>query len=130
MDWGMKSRMRRIFKEDGKTVMLALDHGYFLGPVSRLEDPTKVITPLIPYADALMLTRGILRNCIDAKFDAPVVLRVSGGNSIAGKDLSDEDITVCIKEAIRLNASAVALSIYVGAEYEPVSYTHLTLPTN
>jgi len=63
MDWGMKNRMSRIFKEDGKTVMLAVDHGYFLGPVSRLEDPAKTIEPLIPYVDSLMLTRGLLRNC-------------------------------------------------------------------
>jgi len=125
MDWGMKNRMRRIFQQDGKTVMLALDHGYFLGAVSRLENPAKTITPLIPYADALMLTRGILRNCIDTKFDVPVVLRVSGGNSIIGKDLSNEDITVSIKEAIRLNASAVALSIYVGADYEHQTLVNL-----
>lgn len=125
MDWGIKNRMSRIFKEDGRTVMLALDHGYFLGPVSRLEEPAKTITPLIPYADALMLTRGVLRNCIDAKYDTPVVLRVSGGNSIIGKDLSNEDITVSVKEAIRLNASAVALSIYVGAEYEHQTLVNL-----
>lgn len=118
MDWGLKNRMQRIFKEDGKTVMLAVDHGYFLGPVSRLEDPRKTIEPLIPYADSLMLTRGVLRNCIEAKYNIPVVLRVSGGNSIIGKDLSNEGITVSFEDAIRLNVSAVALSIYVGTEHE------------
>lgn len=118
MDWGMKNRMQQIFKEDGKTVMLAVDHGYFLGPVSRLEDPRKTIEPLIPHADSLMITRGALRNCIDPKYNTPIVLRVSGGNSIIGKDLSNEGITVSFEDAIRLNVSAVALSIYVGAEYE------------
>jgi len=119
MDWGMKNRMSRIFKpEDGRTVMLALDHGYFLGPVSRLDDPRKTIEPLIPYVDSLMLTRGVLRNCIDPKYNIPIVLRVSGGNSIIGKDLSDESITVSIQDAIRLNVCAVALSIYVGTEHE------------
>jgi putative autoinducer-2 (AI-2) aldolase len=119
MDWGMQNRMSRIFKpEDGRAVMLALDHGYFLGPVSRLEEPAKVINPLIPYADSLMLTRGVLRNCIDAKYNIPIVLRVSGGNSIAGKDLSDEGITVSMQDAIRLNVCAVALSIYVGTDHE------------
>jgi len=118
MDWGMKNRMSRIFKSDGKTVMLAVDHGYFLGAVSRMEEPRKVIEPLIPYADSLMITRGILRNCVEATHNIPVVLRVSSGNSILGKDLSCEDIAVSVKDALRLNVAAVALSVYVGAEYE------------
>jgi len=117
MDWGMKNRLGRIIK-GGKTVMLAIDHGYFLGPISRLEDPGKAVGPLIPFADALMPTRGVLRNCIDPEADIPIVLRVSGGNSIVGKDLSRESTTTSIEEAIRLNVSAVAFSIYVGAEYE------------
>jgi len=126
MDWGMKNRLSRIFKpEDGHTVMLACDHGYFLGPVSRLEDPRKTIEPLIPYADSLMITRGVLRNCIDAKYNIPIVLRVSGGNSIIGKDLSDEGITVSMQDALRLGVSAVALSIYVGSEHENQTLTNL-----
>jgi len=118
MDWGMRNRMSRIFKEDGHTVMLAVDHGYFLGALSRLEDPEKTVKPLIPYIDSLMLTRGVLRNCLDPKYNIPVVLRASGGNSILGSDLSREAITLSLSEVIRLNASAVALSIYVGSEYE------------
>lgn len=119
MDWGMKNRMARIFKpETGKTVMLAVDHGYFLGPISKLENPRKTIEPLIPYTDAIMLTRGVLRNCLNPDFNVPVVLRVSGGNSIVGKDLSNEEIITSVREAVRLNVSAVAFSIYVGAEYE------------
>lgn len=118
MDWGMQNRLSRIIKSDGKTVMLAVDHGYFLGPVSKMEEPAKTITPLIPYADSLMLTRGVLRNCIDAYSDIPIVLRVSGGNSVLDEDLSNEGITVSIKDAIRLNVAAVALSIYVGAPGE------------
>lgn len=116
MDWGMKNRLSRIIKPGtGRTVMLALDHGYFLGPVSKLENPKKTIEPLIPYADALMLTRGVLRTCVEPNNDVPIVLRVSGGNSILDEDLSNEDITVGMEDAIRLNVSAVALSIYVGA---------------
>jgi len=126
MDWGMKNRMSRIFNPtDNRTVMLAVDHGYFLGPVSRLEDLHKTIEPLIPYADSLMITRGALRNCIDAKHNIPIVLRASGGNSILGKDLSNEEITVSIQDALRLNVCAVALSIYVGAEYEHQTLTSL-----
>jgi len=118
MNWGMKNRMSRIFKQDGRTVMLAVDHGYFLGPVSKLEDPKKTIEPLLPYTDALMLTRGVLRNCVSADVSVPMVLRASGGNSIVGQDLSNEGITVSMKDAVRLNVAAVALSIYIGTEHE------------
>jgi len=98
--------------------MLAVDHGYFLGPTTGLENLGKTIRPLLRYADALMLTRGMLRTQVDPGFDIPIVLRVSGGNSIVGKELSNEEITVSIRDAIRLNVAAVALSIYIGAEYE------------
>jgi len=125
MDWGMKNRMSRIFKEDGRTVMLAVDHGYFLGPITKLEEPGKTVAPLLPFTDALMLTRGVLRNCVEPSQNIPIILRVSGGNSIVGKDLSNEGITVAIDDAIRLNVCAVALSIYVGSEYEHQTLTNL-----
>lgn len=119
MDWGMKNRMARLIRpETGKTVWLAVDHGYFLGPISKLEEPAKTIKPLIPYTDALMITRGILRNCIDANIDKPVMLRVSGGNSIVGPALSNEGIQTSMEDALRMNASGVAFSIYVGSEHE------------
>lgn len=118
MDWGMQNRLARIIQpDDGRCVMLAVDHGYFLGPTSGLEDPRQTIEPLLPHADAIMLTRGVLRNAVRGDSRAPVVLRVSGGTSIL-KELSNEEITVSIEDAIRLNVSAMALSIFVGAEFE------------
>jgi putative autoinducer-2 (AI-2) aldolase len=129
MDWGLQNRLSRIIQpEDGHTVMLAVDHGYFLGPISRLERPREAIEPLLPYADALMPTRGVVRNCIDPNSTVPIVLRVSGGNSIISEDISREGITTGIEEAIRINASAMALSIYVGAKYEHqtlLNFAHL-----
>ena len=119
MQWGLENRLSRIIKpKTGRTVMLAVDHGYFLGPTRRLEVPRETILPLLPYADALMPTRGVLRTSVDPKSDIPVVLRVSGGTSIIGENLSNEGITTSFEEAIRLNVSAVALSIFVGAEHE------------
>jgi putative autoinducer-2 (AI-2) aldolase len=114
----MENRLARIIKpSDGRAVMLAVDHGYFLGPTSGLEDPRQTIEPLMPHADSIMLTRGVLRTSVDPKFDKPIVLRVSGGASIL-KELSNEDITVSIDDCIRLNVSAMALSIFVGSEFE------------
>lgn len=119
MDWGMKNRLSKIIKpKDGHTVMLAVDHGYFMGPTSGLEDIGKNVKPLLPYADTLMLTRGALRNYIDPATDIPIVLRVSGGTSIIGKEMLHEGTVVSIEDAIRLNASGVAYSILVGAEFE------------
>ncbi len=119
MDWGLKNRLSRIIKPDtGRAVMLAVDHGYFLGPTSRLEDPKRTIMPLAPYADSIMLTRGVLRNSIDPGILNSVVLRVSGGTSIVGEDLANEGIITDIEDALRLNASGIALSIFVGSKYE------------
>jgi 3-hydroxy-5-phosphonooxypentane-2,4-dione thiolase len=119
MDWGMKNRMSKIIRQqDGRCVMLAVDHGYFLGPTEGLEVPNRTIKPLLPYADSLMVTRGILRTSVNPSTDVPIVLRVSGGTSIVGEDLSNETITTSIEEAIKLNASCLAISIFVGSKYE------------
>jgi putative autoinducer-2 (AI-2) aldolase len=122
----MQNRLAKIIHpEDGHCLMLAVDHGYFLGPMERLEVPRRAINPLLPYADSLMLTRGILRTSIDPKCDVPIVLRVSGATSIIGEDLSKETITTSIEEAIRLNASCLALSIFVGSKYEHQTLANL-----
>ncbi|MDO9536863.1 MAG: 3-hydroxy-5-phosphonooxypentane-2,4-dione thiolase [Thermoplasmata archaeon] len=119
MDWGMKNRLSRIIKpKDGRTVMLAVDHGYFMGPTTGLEQLDKMVMPLIPHADTLMLTRGALRNYIPPETDIPIVLRVSGGTSILNDDLLHEGITVSMEDAVRLNVSGVAFSIMVGAKFE------------
>lgn len=119
MDWGMKNRISKIIKpKDGHTVMLAVDHGYFMGPTSGLENIKKMVDPLMKYADTLMLTRGALRNYINPTTDIPIVLRVSGGTSIVGKELLHEGTVVSIEDALRLNVAGVAYSILVGADFE------------
>jgi 3-hydroxy-5-phosphonooxypentane-2,4-dione thiolase len=119
MDWGMKNRLSKIIKpSNSRCVMLAVDHGYFLGPTERLENPRETIGPLLNYADSLMLTRGVLRTSVIPESNTPIVLRVSGGSSIIGEDLSKETIVTSIEEAIKLNASCLALSIFVGSKYE------------
>ncbi len=131
MDWGIKNRLARIIKpQTGRTVMLAVDHGYFLGPTKKLESVSRTIEPLLDYADALMLTRGILRTSVDPETSVPVVLRVSGGSSIIGEDLSNEVITTSIEDAIRLNVSAIALSIFIGSEYESQTLESLAMLVN
>jgi len=126
MDWGLQNRISHIIKpNDNRALMLAVDHGYFLGPTEKLEVPRKTTAPLLKYCDSIMLTRGVQRTSIDPKSSIPIVLRVSGGSSIIGEDLSNEQITVSIKDAIRLNASALAMSIFVGSKYEQQTIVNL-----
>jgi putative autoinducer-2 (AI-2) aldolase len=128
MDWGMKNRLSKIIKpDDGHTVMLAVDHGYFMGPTSGLENIKTMVDPLIQYADTLMLTRGALRNYIDPTYNIPIVLRVSGGTSIINENnLLHEGIIVDIDDAIRLNVSGLAFSILVGQSFERDTILGLT----
>jgi putative autoinducer-2 (AI-2) aldolase len=126
IDWGMKNRLARIFNpESGRTVMLAIDHGYFQGPTSGLERIDVNILPLVPYADSLMLTRGILRSIIPPSSTKPIVLRVSGGTSIL-KELSNEDIAVDIEESARLSVCAMAVQVFIGGEFEKESIINMT----
>jgi putative autoinducer-2 (AI-2) aldolase len=126
LDWGMQNRLARIFRpSSGRTLMLAIDHGYFQGPTSGLERVDLTIVPLLPHADALMLTRGILRTTIPSTFTNAVVLRVSGGPSIL-KELSNERLVVHIEDAVRLNAVALAVQVFIGGEFETQSVHNMT----
>jgi putative autoinducer-2 (AI-2) aldolase len=126
LDWGMKNRLSHIFSpKTGRTVMLAVDHGYFQGPTTGLERIDLSIVPLAPYADTLMLTRGILRSTIPPAFTGGIVLRASGGPSIL-KELSNERLAVDIEDAIRLNVSAMAVQVFIGGEFETQSVHNMT----
>ena len=126
LDWGMKNRLARIFNpRSGRTVMLAIDHGYFQGPTTGLERIDINILPIVPYADTLMLTRGILRSIVPPSTQQAIVLRVSGGTSIL-KELSNEQIAVDIEDAIRLNVCAMAVQVFIGGEYERQSIINMT----
>ena len=126
LDWGMQNRLARIFNAStGRTVMLAIDHGYFQGPTTGLERVDINIVPLLPFADALMLTRGMLRTTIPSSIPRGTVLRASGGPSIL-KELSNEHIAVDIEDAVRLNVAAMAVQVFVGGEFETQSIHNLT----
>lgn len=125
MEWGMANRMAQLVQQDGRCCFLPVDHGYFQGPTRKLEQPRQTMEPLLPYADALFVTRGVLRACVDPDNSRPVILRVSGGVSMVGKDLSNEGLTTSMEEAIRLNASAVGISVFVGSDYERESLLNL-----
>jgi putative autoinducer-2 (AI-2) aldolase len=127
LDWGMKNRLARTFNPiTGRTVMLAVDHGYFQGPTTGLERIDLSIVPLLPQCDALFCTRGILRSLIPAETQKPMVLRASGGPSILREELSDEEIAMDMEDAVRLNAAGVGIQVFVGGEHETRSVHNMT----
>jgi putative autoinducer-2 (AI-2) aldolase len=126
LDWGMQSRLARIFRPDTRrTVMLAIDHGYFQGPTTGLERVDLSILPLLPHADALMTTRGMVRSTVPPASRVPIVLRASGGPSVL-RDLSDERLAVSMEDAARINAAAVAVQVFIGGEHETQSVRNMT----
>jgi putative autoinducer-2 (AI-2) aldolase len=126
LDWGLKNRLSHIFNPvTGRTTMLAIDHGYFQGPTTGLERVDLNVVPIIPYCDALMLTRGILRTTISPSFTKAIVVRASGGPSVL-KELSNEEIALDIEDAIRLNVSALAIQVFIGGEFETRSVHNMT----
>lgn len=130
MDWGMANRLAQLIQRDGRCLFLPIDHGYFQGPTRKLEQPRKTIAPLMADADALFITRGVLRSCVDPDNTKPIILRVSGGTSMVGKDLAHEGLTTSMEEAIRLNVAAVGISIFVGTDYEHDSLLNLSKLVN
>lgn len=126
LDWGMQNRLSRVFRPDsGRTVMLAVDHGYFQGSIAGLERFDVDIVPLAPYADALMLTRGMLRSTIPSDYGKGVVMRASGGPSVL-KELSNEQLAVDMEDAIRMNVAAMAVQLFIGGEFETQSVCNMT----
>ena len=130
LGWGMRNRLSRLIQPDGHCQFLPIDHGYFQGPTRCLERPAETIRELLPYADGLFVTRGVLRSSIDPDGDTPIILRVSGGTSVVGKDLADEVLTTSIEEIIRLNVAAVGISVFIGTEYEKTTLQNLAMLVN
>ena len=130
MDWGMENRLSRLIQSDGHCMFLPIDHGYFLGPTRNLEKPGETIAPLLAYSDALFVTRGVLRAAVVPGNSLPIILRVSGGTSMVGQDLSNEAITTSMEDAIRLNASAVGISLFIGSDHEHQNLVNLSKLVN
>jgi len=130
-DWGMKHRLSQLFNpETGRTIMLAFDHGYIMGATSGLERLDLTIPPLAKYADVLMATRGGLRTCISPATKKAVALRCSSGSSVLRDDITKEILAVSAEDAIRMNASCLAVQVYVGSENECATIENLSNAVN
>lgn len=124
--FGKKNRLSKIVMEDGRALMLAIDHGYFMGATHGMEIPKVQVEKLLPHIDSLMLSPGILTSQIDADFNKGIVLRASGGNTILESDIDNEGLILSAKNAVKLNASAIAVSMFVGAEHSHQTILNLT----
>jgi putative autoinducer-2 (AI-2) aldolase len=129
MDWGMQNRLHQLMP-NGKCFFLPIDHGYFQGPTTGLEKPGQTIAPLLSFCDALFCTRGVLRSAIDPTRSKPIVLRVSGCTSVVGQDLANEELTTTVEEALRLNAQAVGVSVFIGSDFERQTLKNLASMVN
>ncbi len=129
MDWGKKNRLSRLMP-GGRAQWLPIDHGYFLGPTRKLEKPGQTIAPLLPYSDGLFVTRGVLRSAVEPVNSLPIILRISGGTSIIAGDLANEALTTSIDDIIRLNVSAVGVSVFIGSGYQHQTILNLANAVN
>jgi putative autoinducer-2 (AI-2) aldolase len=126
VDWGMKDRLSRIFRPaTGKTIMLAFDHGYIMGSTAGLERLDIAIPKLIDLVDVLMGTRGAIRAAVPPNSNKPVALRCSAGSTVLDDDMSLEYVGVGVEDAIRINASMMAIQVFVGAPHEAQSLKNL-----
>jgi putative autoinducer-2 (AI-2) aldolase len=125
MGWGMKNRLSRIFNpKSGRTVMLAFDHGFIMGPTSGLERIDLTIVPLMQYADCLMCTRGILQTTIPAGVNKPICLRSDAGSTILTE--LNRNLLIDVEDAIRINASAMAVMMSAGdGDQEAITVANL-----
>ena len=126
VDWGMKDRLSRMFRtSSGRTVMLAFDHGYIMGSTAGLERMDIVIPALAPDADVLMGTRGAIRTCVPPAINKAIALRCSAGSSVLDEDMSHEVVGVAIEDAVRMNASCMAVQTFIGAPGQKSSIDNL-----
>ena len=126
IDWGMKDRLSKIFNpKTGRTVMLAFDHGYIMGSTSGLERLDLILPDLLEEVDCIMGTRGAIRTCVPPIYNKGVALRCSAGASVLDDDMSFEVIGVDIDDAIRMNASCMAIQTFIGAPGQKDSIENL-----
>ncbi len=120
LDWGMQNRLGKMFNaKSGNTVMLAFDHGYFMGPTEGLERIDLVIPPLMPYVDVLMCTKNIMRTCIPPETSKAKCLRATHDTSVLFDDLSNGGGISCdVENALRMNADCVAIQTFIGTAGE------------
>ncbi|BBO91453.1 class I fructose-bisphosphate aldolase [Desulfosarcina ovata] len=118
---GKKRRLRRILNKDtGRSLVLAVDHGMALGPMTGIVNVAETIRQLdaTGKVDCWLMTKGIYNHAFDPAGDPGVILRASGGATIAGPELTREGQTATAKEALHLGVDAVATSAFVGSPYE------------
>ena len=101
-------RMRRVFAADGRTLIVAMDHAGYMGPVPGLSDPIPTVRAVVAGgADAVMTTLGTARRIVGALDGRGLVLSV---------DLHAPDPLAVVENAIALGADSLKTLAYWGTD--------------
>ncbi|MCS6804717.1 MAG: fructose-bisphosphate aldolase [Acidobacteriota bacterium] len=112
-------RMYRLFGEDGRSLVVAMDHGGGLNVYPSLSDPGQVIAAVVAGgADAVLTTPGILKHFYHQLKSVGVILRVDGGSSELEGSSGDYRLLYSVEDALRLGADAVACMGFPGSPLE------------
>jgi fructose-bisphosphate aldolase/2-amino-3,7-dideoxy-D-threo-hept-6-ulosonate synthase len=116
VDVGKKRRLKRIFRDDGRTVVVPMDHGVTWGPIFGLVKMQEIVNRLIAgEADALVVHRGIAKQVDVGKVG--LIVQLSGITKL-GPDPNNKVQVCSVEEAIRIGADAVSVHVNVGAQEE------------
>lgn len=111
-------RLRRIFREDGRTLIVALDHGLTEGPTSGLEQPRRVLEQIAAGgADAILTSYGVAARFAAQIASLGLILRLDVGESKLGQ-MGPGRPFFTVEDALRVGADAVAVSAFPGTPQE------------
>ncbi|MGA2387185.1 MAG: fructose-bisphosphate aldolase, partial [Candidatus Bathyarchaeia archaeon] len=111
MNQGKNRRLKRIMKQDNKTVIVPMDHGVTIGPIQGIINMQQTINNLIKGGvDAVLVHKGIAKNTdVD---DVGLIVMLSGMSNLSPN--VNGKVQVCsVQEAIRLGADAVSVHVNV-----------------
>ena len=113
---GKRKRLSRIFRANGRTVIVPMDHGVTNGPISGLANMQLIVDKLLEgEVDAVVLHKGIAK-CVDSG-RIGLIVHLSGSTKWS-PDPNRKVQVASVEEAERIGADAVSVHINVGSETE------------
>lgn len=123
MDSGKKKRLKRIFRDDQRTVIVPMDHGVTIGPVNGIIKMQETVNKLLDgEVDAFVLHKGIAKNVDTGR--AGLIVHLSGSTKL-GPDANNKVQVCSVEEALSIGADAVSVHVNVGAQQEDKMLTKL-----
>lgn len=124
----MERRLNRIFRPDGRALIVAMDHGLIDGPCKGLEQPAETIQKIVEGgADAVLTSYGLARRFAKELAPLGLILRSDGAVTKIGDKDNSTPIFFDVEEALRLGADAMAVSGYPGSPREIASLENIAI---